>query len=143
MKKRFLGAIMSVLIGLGALAIPALAAIPAVAASDVPVQLYWANTKSIALSMDYANNAVNWGVIIKGNTGTSITATVTLSKQNANGTYTEVGTWPNLSSATATLGASGSYSGAKGTYKLSVSGTVTDSAGVKEDISDSLVKTFT
>ncbi|MDR3277223.1 MAG: hypothetical protein LBT12_00470 [Oscillospiraceae bacterium] len=134
MKKRVLAAIMSVLIILGVVGIPAIAAL------NVPVQPYWVNTKSITMNMEYSNGAVNWVVIITGNTGATTTATVTLSKQNANGTYTTVGAWPNLSSATATLAAS--CIGAKGTYKLSVVGMVTSSAGIAENISDSLVKTF-
>lgn len=92
--------------------------------------------------MSYSGGAVNWTGKITGYSGVnSISATFKLEKLNSSGKYELVNSWSASSSST-TLYKAASQTTAKGTYKLSVSGTVKTSSGSTETVSDSLVKTF-
>jgi hypothetical protein len=92
--------------------------------------------------MSYSNGSVNWIGQIDANPGTtSISATYTLEKRNANGTYSYVSSWNKSGTATA-LVSTGSAAAAKGTYRLSVIATVINSAGISEVATDSVVNTF-
>lgn len=137
MKKRLITAILSVFILFGTIGTPL------VAHADAPVQPFWTNTSNITLNMSYIGNGVTWAGEISGKSGTTaIDVTFTLTKKNASGTYTYANSW-DYSTTNAHLTATDTYIGTKGSYKLEVSGTVTNSAGVDEYITKSLSKTFT
>ena len=67
------------------------------------MELFWVNVASIDLGLTYSGNVVTCSGTIRGNANVnSISATFTLSRQNANGTFTAVKTW-SRSSNTRTL----------------------------------------
>jgi hypothetical protein len=107
------------------------------------ISFRWSNLWNITLSMSYSGGSVSWVGQIAGNTGTSsISATYTLEKQNANGTYSFVSSWNDSTTSAISLASTGSATTAKGTYRLSVSAVVKNSAGTPETATNSLVKTF-
>lgn len=137
MKKSFVAAIVSIclIFSLG---------VPAVAFASDGGSIYqprWANVSDILLTMDYSSGAVNWTGEITGYSGvTSISATFTLEKKNASGSYGYVDSW-TVSSTKTYLYKAASKTTARGTYRLRVTATVKGSSGT-ETMTDSLVKTL-
>ena len=131
MKKRFIAAIVSVCVMLG------MASAPAVAVGGfIPITPYWLNVSEISFTMSRTSGTVNWSSTIYGLSGTtSITATYMLYKKDSGGNYTSLGTW-NASSTTQKLTASGSATGAAGTYKITVTAKVTRN-GTTETVDNS------
>jgi len=112
-------------------------------ASNAAIQPFWTTLSSIALSMTYSNGQVHWGGSISGNSNvTSISATYTLEKRNANGTYSSIDSW-SFSGSNSWLDSTGDKTTSKGTFRLTVSVTARTSSGTTETTSNSLVKTFT
>lgn len=118
--------------------------VPAVAFASDGGNIYqpqWVNVSDIILTMNYSGGAVNWTGEINGYSGTTnISATFTLEKRNASGKYEYVDSW-YASSTKTYLYKAASKTGAKGTYRLSVTAAVIRS-GVTETVTDSLVKTL-
>lgn len=111
--------------------------------SPIDIQPFWVSTDSISLTLSYSGGNANWAGKIQGKIGTTkITATFTLEKKNANGTYTALKSW-TASSNNDLLTTSGSYGVSSGsTYRISVTATVTPKTGTSETVSDSLEKNF-
>lgn len=131
MKKRLTAAIVCVCVMLGMMHIPTVAA-----TSFLDIAPMWVNTSDISLGLYYESGTVKWNSSIVGEPNTTkITATFTLYKKNANGTYTSLGTW-DASSTTLRLTASGSATGSAGTYKISVTAKVTRN-GTTETVDNS------
>jgi hypothetical protein len=138
--KRIIAAILCCLCLLGA----ARTGLVAAEASDGTsgFQPYWSTLSTITLSLSYSGGKVNWGGSISGNSNvTSINATYTLYRLNANNAYTYVNSWNNYGSQTY-LNSSGSQTAAAGTYRLTVEVTATTSSGTTESVSSSLSKTL-
>lgn len=139
MKSRVLLLILCTCIMLGTVHIPLTAAAPNIASG---IQPFWVNVANVSLSMSYSSGKINWVGQIKGLSGTnSIVASYTLEKKGSNGGYTFVDSWQNLKSSSSILISNGSTSGTAGTYKLTVSITVTRN-GVTETVTDSLEKSL-
>lgn len=119
------------------------AAIPAQATSrGIGIAPFWENCSSIALGISYSDGTVSWtGSILGYSDTTKITANYYLYKLGTNGKYTLVDSWTGLSGTRYILNSSGSADGTKGTYKLTLSGTV-QSDSYSEPISSSCVRTF-
>lgn len=142
MKKRILAVVMSVCIVFGAGYIPAIAAS---VHDGVVITPFWTNTSAIGLGMSYSDGAVIWSGYVVGNTNAkTISVTYKLEKKDSNGKYVPCGLpspW-SFSSDSETLHSSGSYTGAKGSYKLTITGTVTSKTGYAEPIETYLERTF-
>jgi len=137
MKKTLLSAIVSI----GLIFCVSVPAVAFTSGEDNPYQPQWDNVSKITLTMNYSGGAVNWTGEIEGHSGvTKISATFTLAKKNTSGQYEYVGSWSESSSKTYLYKAA-SKTAARGTYRLSVTATVTGSAGT-ETVTDSLVKTL-
>ena len=112
------------------------------AAVDFPymgIDPFWTNTASIRLDMNLSNgNIISNGSVTGQNGTTGISATFTLSRQNANGTFTVVDTWSATHGAsTMILTSSRTTAGqSAGTYRLSVTSRVTRN-GTTETVSES------
>lgn len=131
MKKRLTAAIVCVCVMLGMMYMPAVAA-----TNFIGIAPMWENTSDITLALSYSSGTVKWNSTIVGEPNTTkITATFTLYKINANGTYTSLGTW-DASSTTLRLTTSGSATGSAGTYKISVTAKVTRN-GTTETVDNS------
>jgi hypothetical protein len=104
----------------------------------------WTNTSSIVLNLTFSNGKANATGTIRGNSNvTSIKATYTLKVKNANGTYSDVHTWPTVTVSGRTLTFSDSTSATSGkTYRLYVSATVTASNGTVEYVTDYYEKKY-
>jgi len=141
MKKRFISVVLCCLILLSSVQVFA-SAIVKQPDIQIGVQPQWVNVTTISLSMNYSGGKVSWNGVISCNTTMSkITATYKLQKIETSSS-TLVGTWPDSKNSSSFLSSSNSATTPKGTYLLSVSATVTNSAGVSETVTDSLVKTF-
>ncbi|GHU35419.1 hypothetical protein FACS1894105_04110 [Clostridia bacterium] len=139
MQKRILAALLSLLCVVGV----APTAISASADTPTSVGTYWISLQSITLTMSYSGGQVTWnGLLMGGTTTVGMSATYTLQKKNANGTYTNIATWGPYSSTSYMLSSSGSATTSKGTYRLTVNGTVIYNIGAVETVTDNLEKTF-
>ncbi|MCL2221851.1 MAG: hypothetical protein FWC20_06885 [Oscillospiraceae bacterium] len=103
----------------------------AIAAGTTEVfQPLWDNTAAITLNMSFSNGRVTSTGSVQGRTGTTaITATFTLERQNANGTFSVVDTW-TASNGTIPLHLASSRvtsNQTAGTFRLSVVASVTRS----------------
>jgi hypothetical protein len=140
MKKRYWAAILCICVIIGLTSIHGLAASQLTGGTMSP---QWDNTQSISLNMSYANGVIDWTGKVVGNPNTiKISVSYTLFKKTTGGAYTLVDSWTNQTTYGTYLNSSGSTAAVAGTYKLSMTGTVTSSAGVVESIYDSLEKTF-
>jgi hypothetical protein len=140
MKKRFWAAILCLCVVIGMTSIHGMAASELVGGIISP---QWVNTQSISLNMSYGSGLIEWtGKIVGYPNTTKISVSYMLFKKTAGGSYTLVDSWTNLTTYSSYLNSTGSAAAVLGTYKLSMTGTVTSSTGVVESIHDSLEKTF-
>jgi len=144
MKKRILSTL------LGICMILSLVQMPAFAATDPDTtritndgnQLRWSNTATITLNMSYSRGTISWSGSVLGKSDvTKISVTYTLYKQNSNGSYSKVDSWTDSTTSSTILVSSGSATGTAGTYKLTISGTVTAPGG-SESVSTDIVKSL-
>lgn len=143
MKKRIFTAFFSLIMVFSISALPTQAiAQDTIAQETTIIAPRWTNCASIALAMSYSDGTISWSGSIQGYRDTTkITANYTLEKRNSNGKYTFVDSWTGLSGTRYILNSSGSASDTKGTYRLTLSGTVqTDT--YSESISSTCIKTF-
>jgi len=91
---------------------------------DIGIQ--WTNTTLVSVSLDFEGSKAICGAYVYGKSGVNkITATVTLSRKNSNGTYTTIKTWDNLYSDNHILIFDGAYYVSLGyTYRLTINATV-------------------
>ena len=126
MKKRFLATILCICLVVSVLGVPI-------------AQARWTNTASITLDMSISNGTITSKGTIRGNSGTSnIAATYTLEKL-VSGKYTYVDSWSDSSSSFYFSNTHTTSNCTSGTYKLTVTGTVTKD-GYAEPIEDWLSK---
>ena len=122
---------------------------PSATAAELPpymgIDPFWDNTASISLIMSFSNGRItSEGTVIGQNGTTGITASFTLSRQNANGTFTVVDTWSAVNNSTMTMFLSSSRTTANqtaGTYRLSITTRVTRN-GTTETVSESHTMTL-
>lgn len=101
----------------------------AASAFAVDIMPYWNTTNTCTPSLYISGNTANCSLTVVANSGDSITATVTLQKENARGNYSNVKAWPNLSDTTR-LYFSDSYTfSSSGNYRLKADVTVTGTRG--------------
>lgn len=143
MKKRILSAILCVITVVGAFGLPSAQAVSSELAASENLsggaELRWANTASITLNMQRNNNRVTSDSVIVGFAGTTrISASFTLEKL-VNGEYVNVDSWTASSNSMILNNSRVTPNCTAGTYKLSVSATVTRN-GTPENVSYSLVE---
>ena len=128
MKKRILATILCVCIVIGAV-------------GATTAQARWTNTSSISLDMSLSSGTMSSEGTVFGKAGTTmIEVTFTLEKL-VSGKYSPVDSW-QASSYSMFVGSNRYTSSCtSGTYKLSISGTVTKD-GYAEPIEDWLIKSF-
>lgn len=108
-------------------------------AKELPpaVQPFWENTSSVSPTLSFTGTTANVGGVVRGFSGTTrITATVTLARRNANGSFATVKTWSDLSANGATLAFSNTHTVTRGhTYRVTISANVTRN-GTTEAVSN-------
>ena len=126
MKKRILATVLCLCLVMGVIGVPF-------------AQAKWSNTSSIALDMSLSSGTITSKGTVVGKTGTSdISVTYTLEKL-VGGRYTHVDSWSASSSSMLSSKTNYTSNCTSGTYKLSISGTVTKD-GYIEDIDDWFTK---
>lgn len=125
------------------------AAVPGVsvpASAESEVMPFWTNVSSVTAALSFSGSAANGysanctGRIIGLSGTTHIAAAITLYRKNANNTYTYVDTWSDSVNGTS-LTITGSHAATAGTYKLTVTATVTRN-GTAESVSNSAERTL-
>ena len=128
MKKRILAVFLCLCIAIGAIGVPI-------------AHAKWTNTQTIALSLQMSNGTITSEGSVIGKTGTSsISATFLLEKYVGN-QYVYVDSWSDNSNSSIFLCTHKTYNCTSGTYRLTITGSVTKS-GVVEDIENSFTKTL-
>lgn len=104
---------------------------------QVEIEPFWQNVAAITLNMSRNGGTVTSMGQILGQAGTTaISASFTLARQNANGTFTNVDSWITNSSSMATSSSRSTTGQSAGTYRLSVTVRVTRN-GTVETVSES------
>jgi len=107
------------------------------------LQPLWIHVANITLSMTCSDGNITWSGLVQGQPDIiGVTATYTLEKRNPNGIFTEVDTWPSLTTDSTILVSSGSATVGQGSYRLTVTVEATIKKGGVERITDSFEKTF-
>lgn len=95
----------------------------------VPIAPFWQNVQHIVLDLQFTGSTAECSGVVRGNSGTTrITATFTLERQNANGTWSSVASWSeSADDSLLTFSASHSSVTTTGntTYRLRVTALVT------------------
>jgi hypothetical protein len=104
----------------------------------------WANTHSVVTSLSFSSNTANASGVIIGNSDTkSISAVFALKVKGSNGSYSTVYTWPGVQTSGTMLSFSGTTAATSGkTYRLYVTATVVNNAGVSETVTSYTEKTY-
>lgn len=96
------------------------------AAEVEEIEPFWQNAAAITLDMSRNGGTVTSSGRIAGQAGTTaISASFTLARQNANGTFTNVDSWTASSNSMLVSSSRSTTGQSAGTYRLSVSASVT------------------
>jgi len=101
---------------------------------EVVIEPFWENAATITLNMSFSNGTITSTGRVNGKNGTTaISATFVLAKRNANGTFTEVDRWTARNGDIAMLLSTSrtTRNQSAGTYRLSVSASVTRNGRVE------------
>ena len=117
-------------------AVLALVMLLSISASAVSIMPLWDNADSCVPTLKFSGDTAICTVDVKGAVGTSrITTTMTLQKQNANGSYSDVHIWgTDVTYGQSATRTEFSTDCASGNYRLVCKVTVYDADGVGETI---------
>ena len=134
MKKRILGFLVTIIV-FSMIAAPVSVYSKSFDTYFIGIEPFWQNTSQIILSLSFSNGtATASGTIIGKSDASSISATYSLQEKVGN-SWVTVHTWASQSTSGRTLGFSGTASATSGkTYRLTVSGSVTNTAGSVESV---------
>ena len=158
MKQKVLAAILFVCVTIGVIGSPVAAAVddeygwtgvqvPVMADLEVmpgyiEIAPLWEIISTLRLDMSFNNGVITSNGSVSGRAGTtSISATYTLERQQANGTFQRVDSWSANSNSMILTSSRTTSNMIRGTYRLSVTVTATRN-GVVETASETLTRTF-
>jgi len=140
MKNRILATFLCICVVTGAIGIPiAQAGWADTDTAEHPSR--WTNTLTISLDMSFKNGTITSVGYIVGKTGTTRISVIFTLEKLVNGKYTYVDSWSASSTSTSCSSTHDTKNCTSGTYKLTVTGTVTKN-NYAEPIEDWLIKTF-
>ena len=122
-----------------AFAIPVSLELEPQADMSIGIQPFWANVSDIVVGLSITNGKAVLSASVEGYSGvTKITAVAVLERLNANGTYTEIERWSNISANNRWLDWTATRYVATGhTYRFTFTATATRN-GVSETVSGSI-----